>query len=179
MTPRLEPPVFEDGPRAADGSACEFVDGELRERTMGMESTGIALAIGAEFRLWVKGRPIAWVFGSEGQYKCFAHAPERFRKPDVSVVLRERMPRRPRTMCLIAPDLVVEVVSPHDTAEEIIARLEDFRLAGTKLVLVAYPEQRRIFAHSPNATKEFGPNDLLDVEPVLPGFSVRVAELFE
>ena len=126
-----------------------------------------------------KAHPMAWVFGSEGQYRCFADDPRRVRKPDVSVVLRERMPKRPRGVCTIAPDLVVEVVSPRDIAEDIIARLEDFRAAGTKLVWVVYPEQRRVFVHSPNATKEFGPDDVLDAEPVLHGFSVRVAELFE
>ena len=39
-------------------------------------------------------------------------------------------------------------------------------------------ESRRLYAHDVAGTREFGPEDLLDAEPVLPGFRVKVAEFF-
>ena len=158
----------------------EFVEGEPRERIMSMEATEISGCIIAEFRNWTKVHRLARVFGSEGQYQCFPHRPKQIRKPDVSVILCSRLPsgRLPKGYMKLAPDLAVEVVSPNDKADDIHARMIDFRLAGTPLVWVVYLETQRLYVHSAAGIRELGVEDTIDAEPVLPGFQARVADFF-
>ena len=158
----------------------EVVEGELLERVMSLESTVIAACVATELRFWTKAHPVARVFASEGQYQCFEQRPGQIRKPDVSVILRGKLPEGPlpEGFVRIVPDLVVEVVSPNDTAEQIVARLDDFRTAGTPLVWVVYPKQRRVYVHSVAGIRELSATDEIDAEPVLPGFRAKVADFF-
>ena len=182
MIAELEPaPALDDDDevRLPDGSLCEFVDGELVGRVMSHEATEVGVEIGFRFRTHLERDRIARVFGSEGQYRCFPHAPKQVRKPDVSVILRSRLSQGlPRGICPFAPDLAVEVVSPNDSFEDIADRARDFRLAGTPLVWVAYPKHRSVYVHSANGIREFGPDDVIDAEPVLPGFQAKVGDFF-
>src|SRR6266702_923945 len=54
----------------------------------------------------------------------------------------------------LAPDLVVEVLSPGDRAGEILAKVADWLSAGTRLVWVVDPERRlaRIYRHDGSET---------------------------
>ncbi len=52
--------------------------------------------------------------------------------------------------------------------------------AGTRQVWVLWPSKRAVSVYRPNAdTRELGPDATLDGGDVLPGFSVRVGDLFE
>lgn len=78
-----------------------------------------------------------------------------------------------------APSLAVEIVSPDDLCEIVRARIDDFRQAGTPLIWVLWPKRRAVSVHTRDErTAELGPDDRLDGGDVLPGFSVRVGELF-
>ena len=97
--------------------------------------------------------------------------------PDVSVILKSRMPTFEARVSPIAPDLAVEVVSPNDVGEDIQERLDDLRTAGTPLVWIVYLRRPRLYAHSATGIKEYGLDDLVDAEPILPGFAVKLREL--
>jgi Uma2 family endonuclease len=47
----------------------------------------------------------------------------------------------------VLPELMVEVVSRHDLAEELMECLDEYFAAGTKLVWVVYPTQRLVYVH--------------------------------
>jgi Uma2 family endonuclease len=77
------------------------------------------------------------------------------------------------------PDLAVEVVSPHDTASEILDKVKLYLDAGTVLVWVIYPELREVVVHYPDrSAKTFTEAENLDGNPVIPGLTVPVAKLF-
>lgn len=79
-----------------------------------------------------------------------------------------------------APDIAVEVISPEDRAEIVHARIHEFLEAGTRFVSVLWPKQHTVSVYRPDGmTRELGPTDELDGGNVLPGFSVRVNELFK
>lgn len=80
----------------------------------------------------------------------------------------------------IPPDLAVEVVSPHESADDVREKVRDYLLAGTPLVWVVYPRTREVIEHTPDGlARTRTETDTLENEAVLPNFSCIVRELFE
>src|SRR5437879_12898416 len=78
-----------------------------------------------------------------------------------------------------APDLAVEVVSPTNTPREIDQRISDYFAAGCQRVWVAYPEDREVYIPGLAGVTRRRADELLEDAELLPGFSVKVASLFE
>ncbi len=98
------------------------------------------------------------------------------RRPDVSFVRAGRelpLNQLPEG----APDLAVEVVSPTNTRREINQRISDYFAAGCQRVWVVYPEDREVYVHGLAGLSCRREGDLLEDSELLPGFSVRVADL--
>ena len=79
----------------------------------------------------------------------------------------------------IAPDFVAEVVSPNDRASEVEAKVEAWLDAGVRLVLVVDPQTATVRAHRPGSPAESHTAGRVDLNDVLPGFRLDVAELFD
>jgi Uma2 family endonuclease len=80
----------------------------------------------------------------------------------------------------MAPDVVIEVVSPYDTRAEIQAKIRDWIEAEARLVLYVYPDTRTVHAiRSLTDRQELTISDVLDLGDILPGFSFPVADLFD
>jgi hypothetical protein len=157
------------------------VDGNLVERDMGMQSS------------WIGGRLYRWLgqFGEDNYlgfalpadcgYQCFPAKPSRVRKPDASFICRGRLPgeQLPEGHCPIAPDLAVEVVSPHDLYYEVDAKVADYLAAGVRLVWVVSPPTRTVTVYRPDGSgARLREADELTGEDVLPGFRCPVAVIF-
>ncbi len=163
-----------------DSKSDELVDGRLVERKMGAESSLIGMELSAGLHGFSREPHRGTVFPAENGYQCFAHAPVLVRKPDISFVKKERLPREvvPKGWIRITPDLVVEVVLPGDTVVELEEKLEDDQKAGVPLIWVIYPEQRkaRVFRLEGPITLVTG-HDELTGEDVLPGFRCPLREI--
>jgi len=164
-----------------DGKHFELVDGRLVERQMGQEAGWISGEILALLRNYSRQSGIGWVFNSEVGYQCFGEERQTVRKPDVSFVVRGRLPgeRFQRGHSKIAPDLAVEVVSPNDLHSEVRVKISEYRAAGVRLVWVVDPDSRsvEIFRADGSVALLYG-GDELTGEEVLPGFRCRVEDLF-
>lgn len=80
----------------------------------------------------------------------------------------------------MAPDLVVEVVSPSNTPAEIQAKIREWIEASVRLVWVVYPEGQTVTViRSLLERIELRADDTLDGADALPGFSCRVSDLFD
>ena len=108
-----------------------------------------------------------------------ARRPDTVRAPDVAFVRRERLPDpEPTGFPDLAPDLVVEVVSPGDRAGEILAKVADWLSAGTRLVWVVDPERRLARVYRADGTEQIvEETDRLLGGDVLPGFSCGLASI--
>ncbi len=84
-----------------------------------------------------------------------------------------------RSFCPVPPDLAVEIVSPNDRFSDVQAKVREYLAAGTRLVWVVWPEGRSVIVHGADGVVELGPEDVLSGADVLPGFEVRVGQLFE
>jgi len=169
-----------------DSKDYELVDGRLVERKMGCESSLIGIIIAYLLKQFLRGKKLGHVLGSDAGYQCFPDAPKKVRKPDVSVILYGRLAdeKVPKGHATIAPDLVVEVVSPRDRAEEIEVKTLDYLAAGVRLVWMVYPATRRVWVRRPagapaGPATEMSAADTITGEDVIPGFTCRVNDFFE
>jgi Uma2 family endonuclease len=79
----------------------------------------------------------------------------------------------------VVPNLAVEVVSPTNTADEVVEKIEEYFAAGVQLVWVIHPKRRRFEVYeSPTAVRVLGPGDVLDGGTVLPGFRLPIDDLY-
>ena len=165
-----------------DGSRYELIEGELVELVPPGASHGfVASNAGATLREFVRPRRLGAVFAAETGFVISTDS-DTVRAPDAAFVAFDRLPegRLPRGYLRLSPDLVVEVVSPSDTASEVRDKIRAWLDAGSRLAWVVYPETRSVTVYrSMDDVRILVPNDTLDGAPVLDGFSIRVLELFD
>ncbi|MGH7673422.1 MAG: Uma2 family endonuclease [Gemmatimonadales bacterium] len=132
----------------------------------------VAMNLGAELAVYVKHTGAGGVFAAETGF-MLATSPDTVRAPDVAFVARERLPPPGTTgYPALAPDLVVEVLSPGDRPGEVLAKVADWLSAGTRLVWVVDPERRLARVYRRDGSETIVTADgALDGEDVLPGFS--------
>jgi Uma2 family endonuclease len=163
-----------------DGKCYELVKGRLVERKMGAESSWVGTRLTSRLDRFCEDNSLGIVWGADNGYQCFAHAPGLVRRPDVSFVEKGRLPGdiAPKGWIKIPPDLAVEVVSPHDSAENLEEKLDDYRTAGVRLIWVIYPELRKVkIFRLDGSAGELREDDVLSGEGVIPGFHCLVREI--
>jgi Uma2 family endonuclease len=105
--------------------------------------------------------------------------PDTVRAPDVAFVRQERLPDPDaRGYAALAPDLVVEVLSPDDRPGEVLRKIGEWLTAGSRLVWVVDPARRvaRVYRADGSETV-VAEADALDGEDVVAGFSCRLGEI--
>jgi len=120
----------------------------------------------------VDARELGRVLAAETGFQLRSD-PDTVRAPDIAFIRREHLPDpRPVGYLALAPDLVIEVLSPRDRPGEVLAKVADWLNAGTRLVWVMDPERRlaRVYREDGSETLLAG-DDALDGEDVVPGFS--------
>ena len=136
----------------------------------------IALALGNH----IAAHGLGEVFAVKTGF-LLARNPGTVRAPDIAFVSAERFaPHANDTGFLpLAPDLVVEVVSPHDRYSEVQEKIDAWLQAGTLVVLVADPRRqtmRRIDATG--GTQTFRLGDTLTLPGLLPGWELAISAVF-
>ena len=159
---------------------CELVRGELfTMNPCGFRHGRIASRIGARFQVFVEENACGAVTGAETGFQI-GHNPDTVRAPDVGFVRAERLPEAEfEGFFQGAPDLAVEVLSPHDRVGAVNAKVQDWLQAGCGLVWVADPQNRTVSVfRSGGEIVLRGESDTLDGADVLPGLALPVAEIF-
>lgn len=164
-----------------DGHRYDLVDGKLVERKMGAISSRIAAILIALLEPFARSHKLGRVFATDCGYQIFPAHPTRVRFPDGSFIRQDRLPAGPLPAghSRIVPDLVIEAVSPNDEATELDVKIEEYLQVGVGLIWVFYPATQRVMVFRKDGTvSRLGGAAELSGEPVLPGFSVRVEEIF-
>jgi Uma2 family endonuclease len=161
-----------------DDRRYELVDGELREKKVGAKALFVATRI-CEL-LNGKFYPQYAFAAVEIMIYCFARK-RHGRKPDVVFVRLDRLSggEIPDGDLFIAPDMVVEVLSPGNTSMELDEKLNEYLAAGVPLVWIVNPETQTIRAFRNDGTTQLhGLTDVIENEPLLPGFRLVVKDIF-
>jgi Uma2 family endonuclease len=104
-------------------------------------------------------------------------------KPDVSYTSAARKPKL-LDYPVVAPDLVVEVVSPSNTLEEFEAKMKNYFEHGTQVVWLVYPKTRTIHVYVRGEILEkptmfiLTTDDTITGGDALPGFTAKVSDFF-
>jgi len=152
----------------------ELVEGELLIVSPGMLPHNLIRdGILTLLRMFVISRKLGTVVSEQ----AFQVSERTVRVPDVAFVRPERPLASDRPI-QGAPDLAVEVMSPTNTPREIDQRISDYFAAGCHRVWVVYPEEREVYIHGLVGVTRRRGDDLLDDTELLPGFAVKVSELF-
>ena len=164
-----------------DGQRHELVEGELRTMPpAGGEHGILAMDIGARLHAHVRPRQLGYVFAAETGFRIHRD-PDTVLAPDAAFVTAERLADLlpVRAFVPLVPDLVVEVVSPSDTAVEVETKVQAWLRAGARLVWVVYPTTRSITVYqSLTDVRVLTEADELVGAPVLPDFRCSVRDLF-
>jgi Uma2 family endonuclease len=168
-----------------DGMERWLIDGELREKPMTKRNrfhSGIMAMLSATLVTWNKQQP-----PPRGAVLCGEAGVILARNPDVTVgidvvyVPADVMTRQTDETTLLegVPTLVVEILSPSDTPEDIHEKVDGYLNAGVPVVWVIDPHDRTVLAYRPGQPPElFNTSHTLSADPHLPGFRVAVADLF-
>ena len=164
-----------------DGMRHELVNGELRTMPpSGSEHGRRANIFNWSLEQYVREHGGGTAYGAETGF-ILARDPDVVRAPDAAFFSQERSAAVGRVVSFWpgAPDLAVEVVSPGDRPTEVAEKVATWLRYGTRMVVVAYPDQRRVRVHHPDrAPRDLAEADTLDGEDVLPGWRLPLAELF-
>lgn len=159
----------------------ELVDGELVEMSPSAdESSSIGATMTILIGQFVRAHRLGRMYNAEGGFVLFPDR-ETVRAPDVAFVRADRAPQgiARKHFARLAPDLVIEVLSPSDRPIDILNRVEMYRDAGVRLIWVVDPEPKTVTVLAENQPVAVIKSDgVLDGGGVLPGFSVAVTEIF-
>jgi Uma2 family endonuclease len=159
----------------------ELVDGHLVERHMKLLSSWVGGQLHFELTGFLREHPLGWAWPADQGYVCFTDSPGNVLKPNVSFVLKHRLPEGPTSedYIYIAPDLAGEVVLPNDLAYEVQSKVIEYLAAGVPLVWAIDPEARTVQVFRRDGSISWLREDgELSGEDVLPAIRRRLTTIF-
>lgn len=135
----------------------------------------------ARLRVFVKSRKLGGVI-SEMDFKLVG---ETVRRPDVAFIRAERLRGvdLEKVPLPVAPDLVIEIVSKNDRADDLLLKVSQYLAAGTQAVWLLYPNTRLAYRYTPGKlepeVRSVDAGQTFEEPGLLPGFSITLNKIFE
>ena len=158
---------------------CELVDGTLVEKAMGVRESMLAMYLSEVIGPFIRANKLGLRTGADGTWEILSGL---VRLPDFAFVSWDRLPgRRVPTEPVpdVVPDLAVEVLSRKNTRAEMDRKRGEYFRAGVRVVWEIDPRRRtvRVYEAADRFT-DLTAADTLSGDPVLPGFTLPLADLF-
>ncbi len=168
-----------------NGQERWLVQGHLKEWPMTVRNrwhSRIMVRVAKFVDNWLDGQPPPRGLVLCGEAGCrLRRDPDTTVGIDVAYVSAEVAARVTRETSLIdgVPILVVEILSPTDTQEQIDEKIDTYQRAGVGLIWVIDPHDRTVLIYRLGQEPQLVNVDQeLSGEPQLPGFRVPVAQIF-
>jgi Uma2 family endonuclease len=169
-----------------NGMERDLIEGHLRERPMTRRSrrhTYVTAKMAQFLGMWLDQRPApkGEVLAGEASFRLQRN-PDTTVGIDVVYVSAELAARSPQETWLIdgAPVLAVEILSRSDTHENVVEKIELYLATGVHVVWIIDPDLRTLTVYRPDAEPTlYNSRQELSGDPDLPGFRLKIAELFE
>jgi Uma2 family endonuclease len=148
---------------------CDYVDGQVEERNLGeFDHSRLQTAVAAYF--WARRKQ--WGINVIVEQRVRVR-PDRFRIPDVCVILGE-----PSEQIFTKPPfLCIEIVSPEDRMSRVKARIDDYLTMGVSYVWLLDPASRSAYVFTAAEGLREIKSGILRTES--PALEVPLNELFE
>lgn len=161
---------------------CELIAGRVVTLSPSKGRHGmIAGLIHSHLGAHVLPRDLGYVFAAETGI-LLSSDPDTVRAPDVAFIRKERMPADglPDEFLRVAPDLVVEVVSPSDRFSATVEKIEAYLRAGVRTAWIVDPRTRTIHVYRKDRPAEvLRASDTLREEELLPGWTLPLEKVFD
>jgi Uma2 family endonuclease len=179
------PRAESDARAKGDDPLFEIINGQVVELPpMSLHANKIATRLVWKLGPFIDGKGLGTVV-SEALFRLpLEEDAHRNRRPDVAFVSYQRWPKDRQESVRdnawdVVPDLAIEVVSPNDSAEDLMDKVDEYFSAGVRQVWVVYPRRRLVQVYdSLQAVRAVGEADTLDAAAVLPGFQLPLREVF-
>ena len=159
----------------------ELLDGELiRMSPAGFEHGSITLRLAWPIARYVEEHQLGIVCAAETGF-LLKRNPDTVRAPDLAFVCRARVDHvgSVKGYWPGCPDLVAEVVSPHDIDSEVQAKALAWIEAGCRVVWIVDPNQKQVTEfRSETSIRIFTVKDRLLASDVFGDWSIEVGKLF-
>lgn len=163
-----------------DVNRVELIKGKVNA----MSPTNQKLAIlESRFARWlgnyVEERNIGEILiGEAGIYT--GKNPDTVRGADVLFISYERLAKDPgKTFLDVAPELVIEIVSPNDRWEDLKAKINEYLAIGVDFVWVVEPQTQTIQVYEAGGNiREYRSGEPLPAKGLLEGFELDIQKLF-
>jgi Uma2 family endonuclease len=135
----------------------------------------------ARLRAFVKSHKLGGVTG-ETDVRLMG---DTVRRPDVAFIRAERLRGidLDRVPLPVTPDLVIEIVSKNDRADDLLLKVSQYLAAGAKAVWLFYPNTRLTYRYLPGKlepeVRSAEAGHTFEEPELLPGFSLPLEEIFE
>ncbi len=166
-----------------DSNRYELIEGELRQISpTGYDHGRCTGNLHALLRAHTIKNKLGDVLAAETGF-IIARTPDgraTVRAPDIAFVATGRIPSNADTRKYLemAPDLVVETLSPSDAALDVEEKIASWLRAGTRAALTVNPSSRSVTVYrSLNQITILTDQDTLDLSDVIADFRCRVAEI--
>ncbi len=129
--------------------------------------------------IFVRNNPTGQVLtGEVGIYT--SREPDTVRAADIAYISFTRLQKvKSRSFLDVAPELVVEVLSPNDMWHDVHTKLAEYFAAGVQLIWVVDPQLEQIHVYtSLDDVMRLTSSDELTGGNVLPGFQVALSDIF-
>jgi Uma2 family endonuclease len=165
-----------------DGKCYELVKGVMHVMSpAGSEHGQLALAIGASLYAHVKAHRLGTAYAAETGFRI-SRDPDTVRAPDVAFVSNKSSAKAGATRGYLdlAPDLVVEVISPNDTYSDVEGKVGEWIEAGSRIVLVVDPanETFRVYGEE-GRTQTLRRGETFSAGNACQGWTLNVDEVFD
>jgi Uma2 family endonuclease len=169
-----------------NGTDRWLIAGKLRERPMTKRNRFHSRAMARVCKMleeWLESQPEPRgevLVGEAGV--ILARDPDTTVGIDVTYISAEVMARQTddSTMVEGIPTLVVEILSPSDTTEDVNKKIDVYLAAKVPIVWIIDPHRQLVTVHQPGKRSQlFNVGDELTAEPHLPGLRVPVERIFE
>lgn len=161
-----------------EGGTYELDEGELlREPSPALRHNLIRQRIAMRIMEFVEARGLALVI----EEMDFRLEENTVRNPDVAFIAADHAKNLDHDRSPVdgAPALAVEVISPHNSAEDMARKNHQYLQAGSRTVWVVYPSLRMVEVHSSSGVRQIYEPEALKEEALLPGFSLLLSYVFD
>jgi Uma2 family endonuclease len=183
---RLDPPsgkpiTADELYRMGDIGPAELINGEIvKQMPTGHPHGYIENIIGALLYLYLRSNRLGRAMTGEVGI-ITAREPYTVRAADVAYISNERLAQAQEEGFLdVAPELVVEIMSPGNSWSEAQEKLAEYFASGVQMVWIVDPQLAQIHVYRDlERVRLLRGADVLTGEEILPGFQVALNEIFE
>jgi len=163
-----------------DGRLRELVDGQVVEWDVANLRHGLVInALAYLLNAFVRPHRLGSVALADALIRILGSR-YNARGGDIAFFARGRLPTDQHASATdVAPDFVIEVLSPSDQPGEVQAKVRDWLRAGVKLLWYVDPDHGVTTVYRGDTETTLGPNEVLDGSDVLPGFTLCMRDVLD